>query len=79
MESCTSADFAIALDCFAAANYSSDGLSPSRGTKTIESLYNEANGHDITRYLCRCPTFGVTALYLKLQLAERLVQVADEP
>ena len=77
MGSCTSADFAIALDCFAAAKYSSDGLSPSRVTKTIESLYNEADGHDITRYLCRCPKFGVTALDLQLRLAERLVQVAD--
>ena len=77
MESCTSADFAIALDCFAAADYSSDGLSPSRVTKIIESLYIDASGHDITRYLYWCPTFGVTALDLKLKLAERLVQVAD--
>ena len=79
LESCGPTEVARALDCFAAANYSSTTMPPSRIAKTIESLYNEASGHDITRYLYWCPRFGITAFDLKKQLADRLLQVADEP
>ena len=45
----------------------------------MECQIEEANGQDITRYLCLCPTFGVVVPELKKQLADRLVQVAAEP
>ena len=79
MERCTLPDLAIALDCFASAKYSSKRLTPGRVAQAIGSLYKEGGGHEVTRYLCLCPHFGVVDPELKVSLAERLVNVADHP
>ena len=67
------ADLAVALECFAYADYVSESLSPKRVAKEISGRYMEANGHSLTRYLWLCPRFSVTLPDLKLKLAERLM------
>ena len=79
LDSGGSADLAVALDCFAAAKYSSITLTPARVAKLMGWHFMEASGQNITRYLCLCPSFGVGSTDLKMQLAERLIQVAAEP
>ena len=69
MESCTAVTFAIALDCFTSANYTSKTLKASRVASMVAKLTSEANGQDLARFLYRCEAFGVREPALLKNLA----------
>ena len=79
MDSCVAADLAVALNCFTAAKYSSEHLTPKVVAKAVERCYMQASGHDITRYLYLWSDYGVIAPDLKMHVAGRLIDIAEYP
>ena len=76
LESCTPKTFAIALDCFATANYHLDA---SRVTQAIDNSYMETDEQSLARYLYLSNRFSVTQSNLKIKVAEQLIHVVEKP